>query len=320
MSLLMGYPEYLAEVAQVGGYDEDDATTITDIHRVMDSGLAEFYQAHRWSFLTPTTTLSVGTSTTGTMSGVPVYSSTTEQSAVPATADVFTEYMVGEQITFDTSGTGYAIVSYTSGTVLVVTGDASGETSGDTFVCSPVATFELPTDFGSLATGVFQYARNIGCPSVVSRTLDYILSLRASSNRTGDPTYAALRPLSSDQTAIQRWAVTFWPTPNVSRTLTYQYRAAQNPIRSATPYPLGNEDHSQTILAFMLAVLEDRRNDDGESARAAKAQRSLAKSIQRDNDLSPRNLGYCGDTSDLTNYDPYGSNSHDFSGTTFEVP
>jgi hypothetical protein len=67
----------------------------------------------------------------GTVSGTPSKDNGT--TTITATADIFVATMVGSTFTFDTSGTSYVIASHTSATVIVVTGDASGETADDTF-------------------------------------------------------------------------------------------------------------------------------------------------------------------------------------------
>jgi hypothetical protein len=65
----------------------------------------------------------------GTTSGSPSKDNGT--TTVTATAAVFNADMVGHSLVFDVSGLSYPIVSYTSATVVVVTGDASGETDAD---------------------------------------------------------------------------------------------------------------------------------------------------------------------------------------------
>jgi len=71
-------------------------------------------------------------SNAGTVVGVGVYSSpsTTITAAAGAT---FTASMIGHNFKFDTSGTSYVVASVTSSTIIVVTGDAHAEASGDTF-------------------------------------------------------------------------------------------------------------------------------------------------------------------------------------------
>jgi hypothetical protein len=69
---------------------------------------------------------------TGTVDGTPAKDNGT--STITATTAVFDETVVGGTITFDTSSNGYVVSSYTSTTIIVVTGDASGEAADDTFV------------------------------------------------------------------------------------------------------------------------------------------------------------------------------------------
>lgn len=71
---------------------------------------------------------------TGTMSGAPSFGD--PESTVTATAAIFTEEMVGQRLIFDTSGNSYLIEAFTSTTIIDITGDASGEDSGDTLTVS----------------------------------------------------------------------------------------------------------------------------------------------------------------------------------------
>lgn len=78
----------------------------------------------------------------GTASGVPVYAS--GQSTITSAGTEFIPEHVGSTFKFGTSGATYPIVTYTSTSQVKVKGDASGETSGDTFtVYGPIRMAEI---------------------------------------------------------------------------------------------------------------------------------------------------------------------------------
>jgi len=256
-SLSLTYTEYLSELGVYLGWGTSPTgTKLTDCHRMMDGGLRKFYSAYDWRFRYITTSLSIGSTTAGTMSGAPSYSSTTELSTVTATTGVFTEAMIGEGITFDTSGTSYEIYGYTSTTEITVRNDASGEASGDTFVVGAVAYYDLPDNFWRLMQDSFYFTPNDGYERVVHRDLDYIQRQRGLASRTGKPMYCAIKPKTSTGSAGERWEVVFYPTPDSEMRLWYQYRAQGSYIRSSAPYPLGGAEHAETIKAFILAEAE----------------------------------------------------------------
>ncbi len=67
---------------------------------------------------------------TSTSDGTPVKDNGT--TTVTVDGSIFESYMVGWAMTFTATGNSYFVASYTSETILVVTGDASGEADGDT--------------------------------------------------------------------------------------------------------------------------------------------------------------------------------------------
>lgn len=79
---------------------------------------------------------------TGTVSGLPVHVAGT--STITSAGTEFTYEQIGAFFQFDTSGTRYEITGFTSTSVVTVQGDASGETSGDTFtIYGPVRMAEI---------------------------------------------------------------------------------------------------------------------------------------------------------------------------------
>lgn len=106
--------------------------------------------------------------------------------------------------------------------------------------------------------------------------------LQQTSQASGLPKYAALRPLRSEGDTAQRWQVVFYPTPNDTRTLSYRYTIAPPPIGEDRKWPYGGKQHAETILQSCLAVAEQRETKDANGPATARFMQRLAASIQFD--------------------------------------
>lgn len=271
-SLSMTYSDFREEIAFYLGYGRDSSNWTTaksdSIDSVLKSGLRQFYNPprlpgdatnHEWSFLKIVTTISIGP-VDGTMSGVPVYDGSST-STITATSGVFLEEMAteGVNITFDTSGNSYEITSYTSSTEIVVSGDASGETSGDGFTVEATENYALPDDFGAINGNLVykDYTGYASIPIVPERTVRSMRNIEIS----GFPEIAAVRPKSSTGASGQRFELMLYPKPSSSYTLKYCYTPLMNTLSESYPYPYGGEQHSETIMASCLAVAEQRLYD-----------------------------------------------------------
>ncbi len=105
----------------------------------------------------------------------------------------------------------------------------------------------------------------------------------ASDAQSGDPQYCAIRPKTFDPTTGQRYEVEFWPAPDSSRTLRYDFPILPAVLSVANKYPMGGAQHSETILASCLAVA--KRGAEDEAAYIDRYRRRLAASV----DLDKRN-------------------------------
>lgn len=224
--------------------------------------------SHRWSFLKPIGTLTIWGDVSGTMSGVPTYTSAAGTSSVTATASVFYETMVGKTITFTTSGTSYTVAGFTSGTVITLTGDASGETSGDTFTVYTDGDYQLADSFGGLDGDIFFASSDNAWRSMKMIDFSRILFLRQNEHTVitnlYTPEYGCIMPINSTSTSEgQRWKLMVWPEmpAGESRTCTFRFHALQDAISLLRPYALGGAAHFETLLESCLAVAEERHND-----------------------------------------------------------
>jgi len=308
-TLVQTFNEIRLDVGQELGYTRTtskwSAERVSEIENITNAAYRRFLflamapgtaTPHRWSFLRPITSMVIWGTVTGTVSGLPSYDAST-YSTITATSASFYPSMVGKSFVFDTSGTSYTVASYTSSTVIVVTGDASGETSDDTFTMTADGDYQLPDDFGSILDDFYLINATNVVRKVTRRGSSQILHLRAEKvDDTGTPQVYGIAPLSMDGTAGQRQKVMFFPKPDAAETLTYQYSVLPNTLTTSNPYPKGTEVFSETIRYAALAEVERRIG----KKRGYEEQylQYLAISVQQDALAAmPDNLGYNRDDS-----------------------
>jgi hypothetical protein len=248
------------------------STEQAHVDRVLDRGLGQFYMpgeagvpdiplGHKWSFLSPQTTIVLWATTTGTVSGQGVYSS--PSTTITATAAKFYTTMVGHSFTFDTSSTDYTITSVgatatasTAADTCVVTGDASSEASGDTFTITADGDYRLPDDWGSIASRLV-YSSDLGYGPLGWCSPEDIRRRRNDVTSAGHPSFAAIAPVSQDGSAAQKWNVMTHQTADSDYTMHYRYNVLATALGgTSTEYPYGGANYGEVILASCLAVCE----------------------------------------------------------------
>lgn len=108
------------------------------------------------------------------------------------------------------------------------------------------------------------------------------------------PEFAAVRIAgNSDGTTEQRWEIGFFPVPNSTYRLKFQYTAVPFVCNERKPYPLGSKHHSLLYILAAEAVAERFENDTwGERYQAFQMQ--LQSDILRDARRDAHFLGYNG--------------------------
>jgi hypothetical protein len=257
------------------GHNKDQAAGLTadqenEIDELVQAGIAQVDvppavvidgrpHTHLWPHMRPVRSIIAWATTTGTNSGAPVYSS--PSSTVTATASVFHPAMISHNIVFDATENSYPITSYTSGTVIVVTGDASSEGAADTFTITADGDYDLPDDVGGV-TGSLTFAATTGYVPVPIQGEMGIRDRRQPSTITGRPQYGAVRHKTSDMTDGQRLELMLWPTPDTDYTLSYQSFLLPNKLDATNKYPLGGMQLAEVYLASCLAMAEQRKYDE----------------------------------------------------------
>lgn len=301
-SLELTFEDLYTEVADYLGYGRNPSgARLTEARRYANEGYLRFLlgadprtdlppggRAYDWSFLAPAATITFWAAATGTVSGTPGYGA--GASTVTATESKFYASMVGHAFTFDSSGNEYTITAYTSATQVSVSGDASGEASGDTFTIAADGTYSLPNDFGAILDD-FACDRSSASARVVHRPVAWIRWRAAGSGASsGIPEAYAIQPRVFDEGVGQRHEVLVDPIPGADYTMHYRYRINPDRMDAADDRPFGGPLHAQALLECVLAVAEERKND-GQTDHQDRARQLLAVAIDLDSRNKPRNLG-----------------------------
>lgn len=163
------------------------------------------------------------------------------------------------------------------------------------------ADYDLPSGFARIVGGfTFPGGENYAPVKIVSEA--EIRRLRQTSESTGRPQYAAIRPKAASGTAIQRFEALFWPGPDQDYTFSYSYVAIPTAISVSEPYPYGGMPHSETILESILSVAETRANDTS-GLHMQRFLQLLSSSQALDQRTGPDSYGYMTETS-LSDYEP----------------
>jgi hypothetical protein len=162
-----------------------------------------------------------------------------------------------------------------------------------------VDTYDLPDDFGGI-DGDFSYEAGLGKQFIRVAGEGLVRNLQSTSNSSGVPSVAAIRPKPSDGTTGQRFEVVFWKKPNAAYVLSYRKLVLMNALSDEYPYPLGGMQHGETILESCLAVAEQRLNDGTKGTHWQTFMLKLAASVMYERrSFVPGFLGYNGDRSDF---------------------
>jgi len=120
--------------------------------------------------------------------------------------------------------------------------------------------YDLPDDFARFI-GPIHYPAAEYKEAVVIIPTSQIEEYRSGVSTTGYPRYACERWKSSTGSTGQRKEVCFWPEPDITKTMKYQYEAYQGALSATYPYPLGGMKLSELYMESCLAIVESRLND-----------------------------------------------------------
>jgi hypothetical protein len=304
-TLTLAYSDIATAITRLFGfkaYASWDAQEIADAAAMIKDGLVQLYypppcppdsKAHSWRFLRPTLSLvvwsDVAVSASVTVTGVYSAPNTT----ITATAASFYPSMVGRSLVVTGVGT-FTVVSYTSSTVIVVSGNATA--SGATFSIASDGLFALP-DGCSGIEGDLLFSADTGMPIPLINERQLAEKRQTTSVPTGRPSYAALRPRTFDATVGQRWDIWLYPTPDSAYTLSYASWIHPDTITSTLVYVMGGTPHSRTAKESILLAGERLLNK--QITREAPFFSALRASIDFDRRrFASATVGQFGDNSD----------------------
>ena len=114
-------------------------------------------------------------------------------------------------------------MSVTSATVIVVSGNASSEDSGDTFTINSEGIFQCPDDFGGM-DGDMRFDEDDETSSSRVRHIHegQLRRMRAETDSSARPKYVAVEPKAPTSTGVHRLQWVFFAVPNDDYTLTYK--------------------------------------------------------------------------------------------------
>jgi hypothetical protein len=160
--------------------------------------------------------------------------------------------------------------------------------------------YDLPDNFGSI-DGRITFEAGKMYPPIEMRSEGQIRALREAQNGNGVPQYYSVRWKSSTGISGQRAELLLWPAPDAVYTLSYKYAVLPNALSADNPWPLGGEEHAETILQSCRAAA-DRRINGRHGEEWDLFITMLRSSILRDSRLAPESLGYNADDSSGDRY------------------
>jgi hypothetical protein len=311
-TLAVSYTELKQSVAIYLGHGATPAAWSADqiikIDMAIKAGLRQFYfppkvfedqQSHKWSFLTPVTTLeTVGPYSTGT---VAIANGAT---TMTLTDGVWPDWTATHgSIVIDT--TEYVIASRTNDTVIELASAWAEDTeTAAEFVLNHDGNYDLPDGFAGIVGKLVIESQTFESPITivgegVIRNSRQQNPQNVGSGTSTQPYYAAIRPKVQTTTTGQRFEIMFYTIPNTALTISYAMRLLPEMLADTTiEYPYGGATHSQTILASCLAAAEVQRLD-GHGPLWTAYKEELSSSITSDNAMnSVQYFGYNGDNSD----------------------
>jgi hypothetical protein len=253
---------------------------------------------YEWTFFRPVQSVNVwGTQTaeaTDITSLVHAAGSTTITMDTTAwTTGAFNSNMVGHNVVF-ASGNSYPIATYTSESVIVVTGDASSETGG--FTITADGNYNMPSDYAGHAGDLTFGAGNASDYQTVKMGTQYdIRKLRSSMVRIGRPWIGAIEPVTGSYTAEQTFKLSLYPTPDAAYVLSYEGFINPPEPDTTNKYLLGGPLMSEVYRLACLAAAEERQRSD-ELEYRERFRTALAGAIAKDaRTMGPEKLGYNND-------------------------
>ena len=298
----LGYGDFVTRVSRYMGFPtvaaDRSAQETGIVDEVIQDGVKRFYRdnATGWRFMKPTESIiiwaDVAVVSTVTVSG----GAFTTRTTITATAASFHPLMVGKNLVITGVGT-FPVASYTSTTVIVVTGDAS-TASADTFSVSGAGDYTLDANWASLEMDL-TFDTDDYLHEIRKTSESNIRRMRQSGITTGIPQLYAERIREGDGATDHRIEVLLWPIPDKDYTVSAKFNIHPPLLSTAFPYPLGGPLHNDTVLRAIMAQAESDRDDIEDGPKESRYVKALTASLFADaRQGAPEFVGKNNDTSD----------------------
>ena len=303
-SLSIGLPELIQEVGFFLDYGRSGhaEAQLSEIMGVIQSGVRRVYypagpgaNAHEWSWLRPTATLTL----TKTIDGALTRGSFTAGGQITQTTTLAMATYVSDT---GTAMTLYGVSGVADASSTWYPSDDDDDTA-NAFTPTEIAdtsVYDLPDNFGRIV-GPIHFPSNEYRASVVTVPVGQILEMRALNAFSSTPRVAAVRYKTSDGSGGQRQEVMFFPQPDQNWSMLYEYEAYSGALSDSYPYPLGGMQLAELYIESCLAVAESRLNDEVGN-HSAQYQALLADAIARDSKRDPGSYGQMGHVEEAGDY------------------
>lgn len=266
-----------------------------EIDDIVQSGVRRVYYppavergdvGHEWSWLRPSTTLSIYgpyTDADGTCSVtagvVTKVGATTDWPAWAADAILIID------------GVSYAVDTRDDADQITLVDTSLTDTSITSWSLNQ-EDYDLPDDMGRIYDRINWPDDEYRSPMERIPVGD-ILAKRSRASLTGPPIWFATRHKTSTGVTGQRQEILFYPRPDTNRTLPYQYEAYASALSDSFPYPLGGMKMAELYVESCLSVAEQQSNDEiGIHTQTFKTL--LIDAVERDRQHGGKNYGNMG--------------------------
>lgn len=305
----LGFGRFPAGDGTVQGWEPDQVQDVEDI--LKSTARLVYYPEpldgrpqHRWSFLYPIapplkTSAAYKTGTVAIVNGV-----------VTLTGGVNPSWAADGELTV--LGITYTVNTRDSNTQLTLDDLTVNVAGPKTFELTRPA-YTLPDDFGTL-TGPLTFRPGTSYRHAPIEIVGeaQIRQMRQSSEWTGLPRVAALRPKTHAGSTGQRWELVLFPSPDAEYELFYRYGVHPNALTDTNRYPYGGMKFGELWIAAARFAAERRLKDPSEWVRKEEYLSQLRAAISADEqDAAPDFLGFNADRS-MYSRNPYGGRAGDF--------
>lgn len=153
-------------------------------------------------------------------------------------------------------------------------------------------TYDLPATYGAPIGDMF-YDEDEDNSYIIEHVSPAMIDHnRAVSDAEGRPYQFAIRPKNVTMTSAQVKELMLYPAPDAAYGIVGYYNARVDDLDDADAYPLGGQEHAETLLQSCLDAAASRYKDDPAGRHHALFLERLKASVNADRRFSPKTLGF----------------------------